>query len=294
MRRHRTTARGVIFLAAILGIVAGTAAAGPLKVPEHIIFPVIGRVQYVDDFGALRGNGRHQGNDLMAPKKSPAVAAEAGKVKYWTTSGAAGCMLYLYGESGTSYYYIHLNNDLTMRNDNRGKCVKGVAYTVKEGAKVAAGQQIAYVGDSGDANGGSAHLHFEVHPAGGRAVSPYPFLQKAYRLLFAAKSGTPFALTLTGTVVSASLGQLAVNVSTSQAWPSNLVLTKLNRTIMVSVPESAIVQTLGPTGTLRTGSDVTLAQKGDKVVVWTQWAPASLKAQRADDGVLGAALVQIG
>ena len=294
MRRHRTTARGVIFLAAILGIVAGTAAAGHLKVPEHIIFPVIGRVQYVDDFGALRGNGRHQGNDLMAPKKSPAVAAEAGKVKYWTTSGAAGCMLYLYGESGTSYYYIHLNNDLTMRNDNRGKCVKGVAYTVKEGAKVAAGQQIAYVGDSGDANGGSAHLHFEVHPAGGRAVSPYPFLQKAYRLLFAAKPGTPFALTLTGTVVSASLGQLAVNVSTSQAWPSNLVLTKLNRTITVSVPESTIVQTLGPTGTLRTGSDVTLAQKGDKVVVWTQWAPASLKAQRADDGVLGAALVQIG
>src|SRR6266542_4436660 len=261
MRRHRTTARGVIFLAAMLGIVAGTAAAGPLKVPEHIIFPVIGRVQYVDDFGAPRGNGRHQGNDIMAPKTSPAVAAEAGKVKYWTTSGAAGCMLYLYGESGTSYYYIHLNNDLTMRNDNRGKCVKGVAYTVKEGAKVAAGQQIAYVGDSGDANGGSAHLHFEVHPAGGRAVSPYPFLQKAYRLLFAAKSGTPFALTLTGTVVSASLGQLAVNVSTSQAWPSNLVLTKLNRTIMVSVPESAIVQTLGPTGTLRTGSDVTLAQK---------------------------------
>jgi hypothetical protein len=278
----------------MLGIVAGTAAAGPLKVPEHIIFPVIGRVQYVDDFGAPRGNGRHQGNDLMAPKKSPAVAAEAGKVKYWTTSGAAGCMLYLYGESGTSYYYIHLNNDLTMRNDNRGKCVKGVAYTVKEGAKVAAGQQIAYVGDSGDANGGSAHLHFEVHPAGGRAVSPYPFLQKAYRLLFAAKPGTPFALTLTGTVVSASLGQLAVNVSTSQAWPSNLVLTKLNRTITVSVPESAIVLTLGPTGTLRTGSDVTLAQKGDKVVVWTQWAPASLKAQRADDGVLGAALVQIG
>ena len=278
----------------MLGIVAGTAAAGPLKVPEHIIFPVIGRVQYVDDFGAPRGNGRHQGNDIMAPKKSPAVAAEAGKVKYWTTSGAAGCMLYLYGESGTSYYYIHLNNDLTARNDNRGKCVKGVAYTVKEGAKVAAGQQIAYVGDSGDANGGSAHLHFEVHPAGGRAVSPYPFLQKAYRLLFAAKSGTPFALTLTGTVVSASLGQLAVNVSTSQAWPSNLVLTKLNRTITVSVPESTIVQTLGPTGTLRTGSDITLAQRGDKVVVWTQWAPASLKAQRADDGVLSAALIQIG
>jgi hypothetical protein len=34
------------------------------------------------------------------------------------------CMLYLYGESGTIYYYIHLNNDLTLKNDNRGKCVR--------------------------------------------------------------------------------------------------------------------------------------------------------------------------
>ena len=34
-------------------------------------------------------------------------------------------MLYLYGDSGTTYLYIHLNNDLTMKNDNRGSCVAG-------------------------------------------------------------------------------------------------------------------------------------------------------------------------
>lgn len=294
MRRHRTTARGFLFLAVTLGIVAGTAAAAPLKVPEHIIFPVVGQVKYIDDFGAPRPGGPHQGNDLMATKKSPAVAAEAGKVKYWTTSGAAGCMLYLHGESGTTYYYIHLNNDLTMRNDNRGKCVKGVAYTVGNGAKVAAGQQIAYVGDSGDADGGTSHLHFEVHPGGGRAVSPYPYLQKAYKLLFAAKPGTPFGLTLTGTVVSATIDRLIVNVSTSQAWPSNLTLTKLNRAITITVPESTIVQSLEPTGILRTIANVSLAEKGEQVVVWTQPAPASLKAQRADDGALTAALIQLG
>src|SRR2546423_13964685 len=205
MRRHRTTARGVLFLAATIGLAVSAAAAlAANKVPEHIVFPVVGRVQYIDDFGAPRPGGPHQGNDIIAAKKSPAVAAEAGRVKYWTTSRSAGCMLYLYGESGTTYYYIHLNNDLTMRNDNRGKCVKGTAYTVKDGAKVAAGQQIAYVGDSGDADGGNSHLHFEVHPGGGRAVSPYPYLQKAYKLLFAAKPGTPFSLTLSGTVVSAT------------------------------------------------------------------------------------------
>ena len=213
MKRHRTTARGVLFLAALLGLLAGTAAAAQPKVPEHIIFPVVGPVSYVDDFGAPRPGGPHQGNDIMALKKSPAVAVEPGTVKYWTTSRTAGCMLYLYGESGTMYYYIHLNNDLTMRNDNHGKCVNGVAYAVRNGARVAAGQQIGYVGDSGDADGGNSHLHFEVHPGGGRAVSPYPFLQKAYKLLFAAKPSTPFVLTLTGTVVSATTSRIVVNIS---------------------------------------------------------------------------------
>ena len=294
MRRHRTTARGVLFLAVILGLVAGTAGAATPKVPDRIIFPIVGQVKYTDDFGAARGRGRHAGNDILAAKRSPAVAAEAGTVKYWTTSAAAGCMLYLYGESGTMYYYIHLNNDLTMRNDNRGKCVRGVAYAVKNGARVAAGQHIGYVGDSGDANGGSSHLHFELHPGGGRAVSPYPWLQKAYKLLFAAKPGTPFALTLTGTVVSASLNKLVVNVSTSQAWPSSYTLTKLNRAITITVPETTLVQSLGPSGALRTIANVALAQRGEKVTVWTQPAPASLKAQRGDDGVLSAALIQLG
>jgi len=294
MRRHRTTARRVLFLAATIGLAVGSAAAFAAPVPEHIIFPVVGKVAYIDDFGAPRPGGPHQGNDIMAEKKSPAVAAEPGKVKYWATSSSAGCMLYLYGDSGTTYLYIHLNNDLTMRNDNRGKCVRGTAYAVKNGARVAAGQQIAYVGDSGDADGGNSHLHFEVHPGGGKAVSPYPYLQKAYRLLFTAKTGTPFALTLTGTVVSAAIDRLVVNVSTSQAWPSGLTLAKLNRTIALNVPEATVVQSLSSTGTFRGIADLTLALKGDKVVVWTQPAPATLKAQRADDGVLTSALIQLG
>jgi hypothetical protein len=279
----------------MLGLVVGTAVAlAANKVPDHIIFPVVGKVAYVDDFGDARPGGRHQGNDIMAAKKSPAVAAEGGRIKYLTTSRAAGCMLYLYGDSGTTYIYIHLNNDLTLKNDNKGKCVKSVAYTVANGAKVAGGQQIAYVGDSGDANGGNSHLHFEVHPGGGKAVSPYPYLQRAYKLLFTGKAGTPFALTLTGTVASATLDRLVMNVSTSQAWPSGLTLTKLNRPIALTVPETTVVQTLSPGGALRTAADVTLATKGQKVVVWTLPAPTTLKAERGDDGALSAALIQLG
>jgi hypothetical protein len=294
MRRHRTTARGVLFLVPTIGLAVGAAVAlAANKVPAHIIFPVVGRVQYIDDFGAPRPGGPHLGNDIIAAKKSPAVAAEGGKVKYWTTSRPAGCMLYLYGESGTAYYYIHLNNDVTMKNDNRGKCVKGISYAVANGAKVAAGQQIAYVGDSGDADGRSPHLHFEVHPGGGKAVSPYPYLQKAYKLLFTAKAGTPFALTLTGTVVTATIDRLVMNVSTSQAWPSALMLTKLNRTIALDVPDTVLLQSIA-SGASRATTSLTLAQKGDKVVVWTQPAPATLKAERGDDDALVAALIQLG
>jgi Peptidase family M23 len=293
MRRHRTTARGILVLAAI-GLAGGSIDAGAAaqKVPR-LIFPVVGQVTYTSDFGAPRGGGVHQGNDLVAAKRTPVVAAEAGKVKYWTTSARAGCMLYLYGESGTTYLYIHLNNDVTKGNDNRGKCVRGTAYTVKDGAKVAAGQQIAYVGDSGDANGASPHLHFEVHPGGGRAVDPYPYLQAAQRLLFVAKAGAPFALTLTGTVASATTDRLTVTVQTSQAWPSGLTQTKLNQAVTLTVPPTALVQSIVPPAAPRAIASTALAQPGQKVLVWTQPAPATLKAQRGNAGVLAAALVQL-
>jgi hypothetical protein len=147
---HRTTARGTLLLVLTLLTLAAGAAAAP---PAKIIFPVLGQATYTDDFGEPRAGGVHQGIDIMAPKRNLALAAEAGKVEFWATSASAGCMLYLHGASGTTYNYIHLNNDLTAKNDNRGKCVAGTAYAkgLKNGAKVVAGQPIGYVGDSGDA-----------------------------------------------------------------------------------------------------------------------------------------------
>jgi hypothetical protein len=288
MRRHRTTARSIL-AAALLTVLVGTASAA--KPPAHIVFPVVGPAQYTDDFGAARAGGRHQGIDILAPRKAWAVAAEPGKVKFWTTSATAGCMLYLYGQSGTTYLYIHLNNDLTAKNDNRGKCVAGTAYApgLKSGAKVAAGQQVGFVGDSGDANGIHPHLHFEVHPNGKSAADPFPYLNAADHLLFGSTPGTPFALTLTGSVVAATANKLTMNVSRLQAWPMNLVQTKLNRTLTLNVPTSATVQT-------KAGAAARLlaTYAGESVVVWTQPAPTTLRAERGEDGALSAALIQLG
>jgi Peptidase family M23 len=282
--------RGVFLLLFVL-VLAGTAtAANPPKktgVPT-LLFPVAGATTYEDDFGQPRAGGPHQGNDLLATKKTPAIAVESGTVKFWTTSASAGCMLYLYGDSGTMYEYIHLNNDLTMKNDNRGKCVPGVSYArgLKDGGKVTAGQQIGYVGDSGDANGIHAHLHFEVHPNGAAAVDPYPYLQAAQHLLFFAKLGTPFTLALTGTVVAATDTSLKVELSTLQAFPMRLTLKNLTQTLTITVPVTAVVQ---PAATR-----LLAAYEGESVVVWTQPALTSLKAMVGADGALNAALVQLG
>src|SRR3990170_8566268 len=122
----RTTARGLLLTLTALLLGAGVAAASPSSGVPRLVFPVLGTASYVDDFGDPRGQGGHQGNDIMAPRRALALAAEAGTVKFHTTSARAGCMLYLYGKSGTTYLYIHLNNDLE-GDDNRGTCVPGVA-----------------------------------------------------------------------------------------------------------------------------------------------------------------------
>jgi peptidase M23-like protein len=294
MRRHRTTARGALLLFLLFGLALPAHGAVPKKagVPT-LIFPVAGPTTYVDDFGQPRPGGPHQGNDLLAARKTPVVAVEGGKIKFWTTSASAGCMLYLYGDSGTTYDYIHLNNDLTMADDNRGKCVAGTAYArgLKDGAKVTAGQLLGYVGDSGDADGMHPHLHFEVHPGGAAAVSPFPYLQTAQHLLFYAKTGTPFSLALTGTVVTATGTSLRLRLSTLQAFPMNLKLKGLTQELTLNVPASAVVQQKPSTSA---GTELLSATEGESVVVWTQPALVTTKAMLGADGALSAALVQLG
>jgi hypothetical protein len=254
-------------------------AAAQAKVPQ-LIFPVVGPSTYIDDFGASRGSGRHEGVDIMAPKRSLAVAVEAGTVRFWTTSARAGCMLYLHGESGTSYLYIHLNNDRTLKNDNTGACVQGIAYArgLKSGARVKAGEAIAYVGDSGDADGGASHLHFEVHPNGGAAVNPYRHLQRARELLFAPAPGSDvFRLAMRGTVLTAAPTSATLAVDRLVRYPGGLQVTKVDRKVELAVSPETVV--FNPIGALIAGARLAALAAGKPAVVWTETQPTTLQAQ---------------
>jgi hypothetical protein len=294
MTCHRTTARGILFLLTLCGAAVvsacALAATGAKQPAAPIVFPVIGPATYSDDFGDPRGSSRHEGNDLMAPRRAIAVAAEAGTVKFWTTSANAGCMLYLEADSGTTYLYIHLNNDLGAGNDNKGKCVPGVAYAagLASGDHVEAGQPVGFVGDSGDADGINPHLHFEVHPNGGKAVNPYKLLRKASRLLFWEPEGTRFSLVLDGTVVAAAPDSLTLRVTLLRQWPSHQKATNLDRPLTLNVPVTAQI-----TRTVASAAAAPLdeALPGQKVRVWTGLLTADDATRSGTTGALTASKI---
>jgi hypothetical protein len=245
MRRHRTTARGIFFplLAGLLTGVflvpaGGAESTGSSGVPR-LVFPLVAKTELWDNYGDPRPNGHHAGIDMENPWRAPVVAVEAGRVSY-ADSNLGGCMLYLYGRSGTMYMYIHLNNDLTARFDNRGGCVKDVAFAVPDGARVSAGEQVAWNGDSGDA-AGNHHLHFEVHPGGGSDVNPFRYLTRASKPLFAAKPGSQFSLGLRGTLVAAGAGTLTMEVDRVRLYPGGTWLDVDARPVVLAVPDEALV-----------------------------------------------------
>jgi murein DD-endopeptidase MepM/ murein hydrolase activator NlpD len=118
-------------------------------------------VSVVSGFGDPRPGGRkHQGNDIFATRGTPVVAPVGGTLRH-VRGNIAGNAFYLAGDDGTTYYGAHLDS-----------------YVAAPG-RVGAGNVIGRLGSTGNAEGLSPHLHFEVHPGGGAPVDPWSLLSRA-------------------------------------------------------------------------------------------------------------------
>nr|WP_203606385.1 M23 family metallopeptidase [Streptomyces sp. SID11385] len=110
------------------------------------------------DGGSMWSSGHHTGLDFAAPTGTPLKAIHSATVQEAGWSGAYGYRTVLLLDDGTELWYCHQSS-----------------ISVSVGQKVTTGEVIGRVGATGNVTG--PHLHLEVHPAGGAAVDPLPWLQ---------------------------------------------------------------------------------------------------------------------
>ncbi|CAN5922788.1 M23 family metallopeptidase [soil metagenome] len=137
-----------------------------------ILLPVAGvttsRLQ--DTFDEGRDAGRsHRALDILAPRGTPILSADSGRILRISVSSLGGNTIYATDPLGRIvYYYAHLD-----------------AYQpgLSQGAAVARGDTLGFVGTTGNAPKDTPHLHFQVMrmPRDGKywdgePINPYPLL----------------------------------------------------------------------------------------------------------------------
>jgi peptidoglycan LD-endopeptidase LytH len=140
---------------------------------RHLLLPVQGkrREDLVDSFFDGRAGHRHEAIDIMAPRNTPVMAVEDGRLVKLFFSQRGGNTIYQFDPGSTyAYYYAHLER---------------YAEGLREGDMLRRGQVIGYVGSSGDASADAPHLHFaiflltpEKHWWQGAPINPFEVLRQ--------------------------------------------------------------------------------------------------------------------
>lgn len=137
-------------------------------IQERVYTPFIigGPAAWSDTWGAPRhGPGdlhrTHQGQDVFCHFDTPVLAVTTGTVEF-SQGGLGGKVARLRLSDGSYWYYAHLSDWNT------------AAFS--DGDVVQAGDVLGYCGDTGNALGGSPHVHFGYYGPGGGAIDPMPHL----------------------------------------------------------------------------------------------------------------------
>ncbi len=138
------------------------------EIVDDLAIPILFGVTLDDiepNFGDPRDGGArsHEGQDIMAPRGTPIVSPTKAIVTSFGLGESAGRYVYTANPGGESFRYMHLQS----------------IADIKVGDKLAAGDFIGTVGDSGNAQGAGTHLHFEVRD-GREAIDPFPRLTKEF------------------------------------------------------------------------------------------------------------------
>lgn len=136
-----------------LSSLLGGSSASILR-PGSTVKPAEG--QYTSGF-EMRWGQFHAGIDIANAMGTPIVAAQDGEVISSGPASGFGQWIRIQHDDGTITVYGHMET-----------------LDVNVGDHVTAGQKIAGMGSRGFSTG--THLHFEVHPAGGSAIDPVPWL----------------------------------------------------------------------------------------------------------------------
>ncbi len=138
-----------------------------ITVGPSLGFPVAGRSPKIGSFwGDARdaGGRKHEGIDIFAPKRTPAIAAEDGVITSVREGGLGGKVVFMRPRGrDINLYYAHLDEQL-----------------VRTSQSVAKGDTIGLVGNTGNAQSTPPHLHFGIYAIGG-AIDPLPFVEPTIR-----------------------------------------------------------------------------------------------------------------
>ena len=209
-----------------------TMSTGPVTMP--VLFGV-GVKDISPNFGDPRDNGTrtHEGEDIMAVKGTPVVSPTLAVVLEDQVGAGEGNAVYTANPGGETFVYMHL--------DRFGE-------GVVPGTILQPGALIGYVGNTGDAAGGPAHLHLEIHNPAGTPTDPFPRLtleltlqQKISDLapIFAAESfasSTALAQLLVSNFRGTFIAALAANIALPQP-----IVTALATTLMPTAGTNAAI-----------------------------------------------------